>query len=81
MTKKNELVIVYSTDSVEAEILKGYLEANGIYVFLKDQFLGTLAPFQAAPGGAGAVKIVVHKNDVEKARDLIQEFQQNSAQD
>ncbi len=78
MSKENELIIVYSTDSVEAEMLKGYLEANGINVFLKDQFLGTLAPFQAAPGGAGAVKIVVHKNNLEKARDLINKFKQNT---
>ena len=59
MVDENELVVVYSTNPIEAGFLKGLLEDSGVTVFLKDEFMGSIAPWYAAPGGVGAVKVVV----------------------
>ena len=74
MSNENETIIVFAGNAPEANIIKGLLEDSGIKVFLQDEIIGTIAPFYAAPGGAGAVKIVVAKQDSEKAKNIIQEF-------
>ena len=74
MEHEEELVVVYSTNSIEAGFLKGLLEDSGITVFLKDEFMGSIAPWYVAPGGAGPVKIVVPRTDLEKAIVIVQEF-------
>ena len=74
MSSPNDLVIVFSSNSFEAELVKNELEYNGIDTFLKDEFLGVIAPWYSAPGGAGAVSVTVAQRDSEKARSIIQQF-------
>ncbi|MCC9166698.1 putative signal transducing protein [Pontibacter harenae] len=68
-------VIVFAGNPMEANIVRNLLENEGIYAFLKDEFIGTVAPWQAAPGGGGAVKVVVSSADQEEALEAIEAYQ------
>lgn len=72
MNEEDTLIEVYAGTYLEASIIQGLLEANGIRAFLRDQTLGVIAPYHAAPGGVGAVKVLVASKDVEAARSLIE---------
>jgi hypothetical protein len=69
-------VEVYSGSIWEAELVKSLLESAEIEAFLKDENIGTIAPWYAAGGGAGSVKVVVSSADYEAARKIVEEFQQ-----
>ena len=63
------LRVVFSGNRMEAEILKGALEANGIPSMIKDESLSTVtSPYLMAGGTA---KLLVHPDDEEDARSLI----------
>jgi hypothetical protein len=79
MSEDVKLVIVYSGNIVQAEFVKSLLEGAGIRCFLKDEFIGTLAPWYAAPVGVGAVKVVVRDDDLEQAEAIVQDFTAGSA--
>jgi hypothetical protein len=66
--------IVYAGNPVEAELIRNELDNNDIPAFLKDETIGTIAPWHIAPGGAGAVKVIVAQQDMEKAGRIIQQF-------
>jgi hypothetical protein len=74
---ENDLVEVYSTSSLEAKMVKSFLEDSEIKAFLKDEIMGTLAPWHTSPGGAGAVKVIVRRKDYEKAKQIIGEYEKN----
>lgn len=74
MKNDNELVIVFSGNSIEAGILKGLLEDAGIEVFLKDEMTGIIAPYAATPGGVAPVKVTVSKKDLDKVKPIIEKF-------
>jgi len=76
---EHEFVVIHSSDHVEAGLLKGLLENAGIAVFLRDEFIGHIAPWYAAPGGAGAVKNMVRQEDQVRARAVLLDFQDRSA--
>jgi hypothetical protein len=78
MSDDVKLVIVYSGNIVQAEFVKSLLEGAGIRCFLKDEFIGTIAPWYAAPGGVGAVKVVVREDDLDKAEAIVQDFLNSS---
>lgn len=71
MTDADDLVVLASGTIVEMEVQKTSLDAAGIPSFLKDEIVGTIAPWSAAAGGAGAVKILVKQSDLEEARALL----------
>jgi hypothetical protein len=74
MSHPNDPVVVFSGNTIEAGLMKDELENNGIPAFLQDEFIGTIAPWQAAAGGAGAVKVTVAQRDFEKAIHIVQQF-------
>jgi len=55
---------------VEAEVIKNFLESEGIPCFFKGLMLQTIYPFSA--DGLGEVKIFVPEKDYETARSLIE---------
>ena len=61
MKTNNEIlpVEVFSGTIWEAEMVKSLLENAEIETFLRDENIGTLAPWYSAPGGAGSVKVIV----------------------
>lgn len=78
MSHSNDLVVVFAGDTFQASHAKNVLENNGIHAFLKDEFTGSIAPWHSAPGGAGAVKVIVSERDREKAMGIIQQFLDNN---
>ena len=74
MREEEKLIIIFAGNISQADLVKHILEAHGIRAFLKDEFLGTIAPWQVISGGAGAVKVQVAESDVEKALILIKEM-------
>jgi hypothetical protein len=72
-----EPVEVFSGTIWDAELVKSLLENAEILTFLKDENTGTLAPFYAAPGGAGSVKVVVSNLDYDEAIAIIAEYETN----
>jgi hypothetical protein len=74
MSEDNELIVVYAGTSIDAGFVKGLLEDAGIITFLKDEIMGSLAPWYVAPGGAGAVKVVIAKRDLDRAKSIVERF-------
>ncbi len=54
---------------VEAEVLKSYLESNGITCILRGQVVQSVHPFSA--DGLGEIKIFVSKKDYKAAKELL----------
>ena len=78
---EDDLVVVYSGDSISSGIIKGLLEDAGITAFLQDEFMGTIFPYLITGSGTGAVKVVIAKSDLEQANSIIQEFSSESPKD
>jgi hypothetical protein len=70
-------VEVFAGDIWETGLVKSLLEDAEIETFLQDEFRGTLAPWQVAPGGAGAIKVIVSDNDYERAKQVVEEYYRN----
>ncbi|MCW3805905.1 DUF2007 domain-containing protein [Plebeiibacterium marinum] len=70
----NNLVEIYSGPSVEAGIVKSYLSDSGIEAYLKDEYMGTIAPWNVSAGGANPVKIFVPDSEMEQAKKLVDEY-------
>ena len=63
---------VYSVwGPAEAEVIKSFLESNGIQCILKGLVVQSVHPFSA--DGLGEIKIFVLENDYELARKLLTE--------
>ncbi|MBP1638706.1 MAG: hypothetical protein H6Q17_289 [Bacteroidetes bacterium] len=76
MTQDSELnpVEVFAGTSWEAGMLISLLADNEIDAYFNDEIVGTVAPWVAVPGGAGAVKVVVATKDYEKAMEIVAKF-------
>lgn len=74
MPPPNDLVVVHAGDAIETGFVKSLLEEYGISTFLRDEMMGAIAPWYIAPGGVGAVKILIARSDYERARAIIAEF-------
>ncbi len=74
---KNDFVVVFAGTSMEAEIVRSMLMNSEIEAFLKDENVGTLAPWYTSPGGAGSVKVMVNNYDYESAKLILEEYEGN----
>lgn len=72
--RKNDLIEIFAGSSIEAEIVRSLLKDSDIENFLKDENMGTIAPWQVSAGGAGAVKIIINSKDYEKAKLIIEKY-------
>lgn len=54
---------------VEAEVIKGYLESNGIPCILRGKVVQSVHPFSA--DGLGEIKILVAEKDYAAAQELL----------
>jgi len=77
MNSQDEPVVVFSGTIWDTALVKSLLENAEIEVFLVDEFTGTLAPWYTAGGGAGSVKVAVPGRDLERATEVIREYQEN----
>ena len=64
------MVEIFAGTPWHAAMLKSLLENAGIEAFLIDEAIGTMAPWWAAPGGAGSVKVMVSGQDIENAHQV-----------
>ena len=65
--------------SSEAIIIKGKLEAEGIEVFMADNF--TIDTDPLVSNAIGGVKLFVHTDDLEKAKEILAEVSRYSVDD
>jgi hypothetical protein len=72
-----EPVEIFAGTIWEAELLKSIMDDAEIESFLLNEFTGTMAPWYTASGGAGSVKVIVSSVDYERAKSIIEEFQEN----
>lgn len=68
------LIVVFKGNPMDSEIVKDILNDNGIMANLKNQLMGTIAPWYVSPGGFEPVEVEVLVEDKEKALKLIDEF-------
>ena len=61
----------------EASMMLNILESQGIEGMLKDDFLGSIAPYLASPGGAGSVKVMVHEEDYARALEIVEDVEKS----
>jgi len=57
-------------EQTEAEIIKGFLESQGIPVFFRGQILHSLYPIFV--DGLGEIKILVQAKDFDTAREMLE---------
>ena len=73
---ENQWQVVYeATDPVNAEILRGLLESQGIQVHLSQEGAGRAIGFTVGP--LGFVQVLVPSDDFEKATELLAEYTDN----
>lgn len=79
MKDNNEIkpVEVYAGSQWEASMVKSLLENANIEAFLKDELMGTLYPWYTSPGGANPVKVFVSSQDLDKAMQVVKEYEKN----
>jgi len=63
----DDIKVVFRGTVSNAEFVRMILRDADILSFLEDEVIGTMAPWYAAPEGAGAVKVIVSAADEEKA--------------
>jgi hypothetical protein len=71
MSEQREFETVFAGSSIEASLVRNFLEGEGVSALLADEFIGATAPHLAAGGGAGAVKVQVARTDAARARELL----------
>jgi hypothetical protein len=74
-----ELVEIFSGTILEVEIIRSLLENAEIETFMKDEITGTLLPWITASGGFCPVKLEVSNLDYDKAKQIIEEYNQNKS--
>jgi hypothetical protein len=75
--KDIQLVEIFAGTGWQAGMVKSLLEDAGIEAFLKDEIMGTLSPWYTAPGGEGSVKVIISDLDLDKAKLLVEEYEEN----
>ena len=75
---ENELVLIYTGGNIDADLLRNILEGSGIEAFLHHDNIGTIAPFYNAPGGVGAVRLMVPRRYLDMAEPIVKDFMENS---
>lgn len=74
----SDLIVVFKGNPVDSEIVNEILNDNGIVATLKNQLMGTIAPWHVSPGGFEPVEVQILEKDKEKALSLIEEFNKSN---
>jgi hypothetical protein len=68
-------VEIFDGNDWEASMVKSLLDNAEIEAFIKDEKMGVLAPWNVSGGGAGSVKIFVSSVDIDKAKEVIEQYE------
>lgn len=73
MNQDNEIypVVVFEGNDWEASMVKSLLANAEIEAFIKDEKMGVLAPWNVA----SVVKVIVANIDLERAKEVVEDFQ------
>lgn len=74
LTKDDDLILIYSGNPIDSEIIKDILLDNGIAVNIKNELMGTIAPWYVSAGGINPIELEVFTKDKGEALRLINEF-------
>lgn len=77
MKNPDEFETVASGNSLQADLMRMQLESEGIEAFLHGEFLGTIAPHLASPGGVAGVRVQVRKEDAGRAQGILSRMNQS----
>ena len=66
--------VIFSGDFHRAAVIKNMLENHGIYVFMQNEHMGSIAPWQVASAGFNPVKLIISAQDEEEAKRLLESF-------
>ncbi|MBF8964384.1 DUF2007 domain-containing protein [Pontibacter sp. FD36] len=72
--EQSKPTIIFSGDFHRAAVIKNMLENHGIYVFIQNEHMGSIAPFQVASGGFNPVRLIISGHDEEEAQRLLDGF-------
>ena len=78
-TDADEPVVVYAGNSIDAGFVRSLLEAHEIETNLRDEIMGTLAPWYVTAAGAGAVKVVVARRNLARAEPIVRDFMEEQS--
>ncbi|MBX0333846.1 DUF2007 domain-containing protein [Pontibacter sp. HSC-14F20] len=67
-------IVIFSGDFHRAAVIKNMLENHSIYVFMQNEHMGSIAPWQVASGGFNPVKLIISGQDEEEAKRLLEGF-------
>ena len=67
-------IVIFSGDFHRAAIIKNMLENHSIYVFMQNEHMGSIAPWQVSSGGFNPVKLIISGQDEEEAKKLLEGF-------
>lgn len=70
----SNLIVIFSGNPIEAEAVKEMLIDHEIMANLKNEFMGTIAPWHVSSGGFEPVEVQILEVDKEKALGLIRDF-------
>lgn len=73
----SKMIEIFAGSPVEARLVENLLNDANIHTFLKDELMGSIAPWQVAAGGAGSVKVVIDSLDYEQAKQIIEKHNKN----
>lgn len=76
--KQDNLIVIYSGNPIDSEIIKDILTDHGIAVNVKNKLMGTIAPWHVSAGGINPVELEIFARDREVALRLINEFTKGS---
>lgn len=77
VNNENNLVELFAGSPIDAEIVKSILNDSEIVSYLKDEYMGTIAPWHTSPGGTGSVKVIISDSDFTRAKLIIDEYIKN----
>ncbi|WP_299705752.1 DUF2007 domain-containing protein [uncultured Pontibacter sp.] len=82
MTKSDQTkpIVIFSGDFHRAAVIKNMLENHGIYVFMENEHMGSIAPFQVASGGFNPVKLIISGHDEQEAKRLLEDFDRGDSE-
>ena len=66
-----DFVEVFAGSPVKAGMIRSLLEADGLTVFVRDENMATMEPWLRYGAGIGAAKVVVPRDQAERAREIL----------
>jgi len=71
---KTELIVIFRGNPADAGIVHEILNDNGIMANLRNELMGSIAPWYVSPGGANPIEVEILDKDKDAAQELIDAF-------